>query len=93
MFGILFKYFQNIKDTNNDTSPLRDGNSKTANKKKETYSVIFLSYIQGGGKNPNHLFMSTKSDHIVVVLVVTKEEVKQQTIKSGKVLNNLYPAV
>lgn len=50
MFGILFKYFQNIKDTNNDTSPLRDGNSKTANKKKEAYFVIFLSYIQAGGK-------------------------------------------
>lgn len=50
MFGILFKYFQNIKDTNNDMSPLRDGNSKTANKKKEAYSVIFLCCIQGGGK-------------------------------------------
>lgn len=34
MFGILFKYFQNIKDPNNDMSPLREGNNKTANNKK-----------------------------------------------------------
>lgn len=46
MFGILFKYFQNRKDTNNETSPLRDRNNKTANKKKEAYSVISLAYIR-----------------------------------------------
>lgn len=34
MFGISFKYFQNIKDTNNDTSLLQDGDTKTDNKKK-----------------------------------------------------------
>lgn len=49
MFGILFKYFQNIKDTNKDASPLRDGNSKTANKKK-VKKRLMLSYIQGGEK-------------------------------------------
>lgn len=46
MFGILFKYFQNIKDTNNETNPLWDKNNKTAKKKKEAYSVISLAYIQ-----------------------------------------------
>lgn len=43
--------------------------------------------------NPNNLFMPTNSNHIVFILVVTKDEVKQQIIKSGKDLSNLYPAV
>lgn len=50
-----------------------------------------MFYIQGK-KNPNHLFMSMNSNHILFVLVVTKEEVKLQIIKSGKELSNLYPA-
>lgn len=64
--------------------PLQDENRKTANRKrclgKEAYSVVFLSSVQFGEKNPNpnHLFMLTNSNHIVFALVVTKEEVKQQ---------------
>lgn len=63
--------------------PLQDENRKTANRKrclgKEAYSVVFLSSVQFGEKNPNpNLFMLTNSNHIVFALVVTKEEVKQQ---------------
>lgn len=61
--------------------------------KKRLILLYFCLQSREKNPNPNHLFMSTNSNHIVFVLVVTKEEVKQQIIKPGKDPSNLYPAI